>query len=80
MSPIQWPPQAPEPGKVEREICFTVSLTSCPAFGGPDMSTLYVTTASSRFEPADFEREPDAGSLFAVETDVRGLPEPVFGA
>ena len=67
-------------GKVEREICFTVSLTSCPAFGGPDMSTLYVTTASSRFEPADFEREPDAGSLFAVETDVRGLPEPVFGA
>ena len=67
-------------GKVEREICFPVSLTSCPAFGGPDMSTLYVTTASSRFEPADFEREPDAGSLFAVETDVRGLPEPVFGA
>ena len=40
---------------------------------------LYVTTASSRFEPADFEREPDAGSLFAVETDVTGIPEPVFG-
>jgi sugar lactone lactonase YvrE len=67
-------------GRVEREIAFPVSLTSCPAFGGPDLSTLYVTTASSKFEPADFEREPDAGSLFAVDTDVKGLPEPVFGA
>jgi len=67
-------------GRVEREIAFPVSLTSCPAFGGPDLSTLYVTTASSKFEPADFEREPDAGSLFAVDTDVEGLPEPVFGA
>lgn len=67
-------------GKVEREIAFPVSLTSCPAFGGPGLSTLYVTTASSRFEPADFEREPHAGSLFAVDTDVKGLPEPVFGA
>jgi sugar lactone lactonase YvrE len=67
-------------GRVEREIAFPVSLTSCPAFGGPDLSTLYVTTASSKFEPADFEREPDAGSLFAVDMDVKGLPEPVFGA
>lgn len=67
-------------GKVERSIKFPASLTSCPAFGGADMSTLYVTTASSRFEPADFEREPDAGALFQVETDVTGVPEPVFGA
>ncbi|MEE2996784.1 MAG: SMP-30/gluconolactonase/LRE family protein [Pseudomonadota bacterium] len=66
-------------GKVEREITFPVSLTSCPAFGGPDMSTLYVTTASSRFGAEDFEREPDAGSIFALDTDVRGIPEPVFG-
>lgn len=67
-------------GKVEREIAFPAALTTCPAFGGPDMSTLYVTTASNRYEAADFEREPDAGSLFAVDTDVTGIPEPVFGA
>lgn len=66
-------------GKLERAIQFPVSLTSCPAFGGADLSTLFVTTASSRFEPADFEREPDAGALFAVETDATGIPEPVFG-
>jgi L-arabinonolactonase len=67
-------------GKMEREIAFPASLTSCPAFGGPDLSTLYVTTASSRFEVEDFAREPHAGSLFAVDTDVTGIPEPVFGA
>ena len=67
-------------GKMEREILFPASLTSCPAFGGADMSTLFVTTATSRFEEADFAREPDAGSLFAVETGVKGLPEPAFGA
>lgn len=67
-------------GALEREINFPARLTSCPAFGGPDLSTLYVTTASYRFEKEDFEREPDAGSLFAVETDATGIPEPVFGA
>lgn len=65
-------------GKLEREIRFPVSLTSCPAFGGQDLTTLYVTTASMLFGPADFAREPDAGSVFAVETGVKGLPEPVF--
>ena len=65
-------------GKMEREIRFPVGLTSCPAFGGPDLTTLYVTTASMLFGPADFAREPDAGSVFAVETGIKGLPEPVF--
>ena len=67
-------------GKMEREFEFPVSLTTCPAFGGPDLSTLYVTTASMRFGPADFAREPYAGSVFAVETDAKGVPEPIFGA
>ncbi len=66
-------------GGMEREISFPVAMTTCPAFGGPDLSTLYVTTASSLYEPADFEREPDAGSLFAVETDCKGIAEPEFG-
>ncbi len=65
-------------GKAEREYRFPASLTSCPALGGPDLTTLYVTTASSRFEKEDFEREPDAGSIFAVETGIKGIPEPVF--
>lgn len=65
-------------GKVEREIRIPASLTTCPAFGGPDLTTLYVTTGTTRFEAGDFDREPDAGSVFAVETGIKGLPEPVF--
>ena len=66
-------------GCMEQEITFPATLTSCPAFGGPDLNTLYVTTASSRFRSEDFQREPDAGSLFAVQTHAKGIPEPVFG-
>lgn len=42
-----------------------------PAFGGPDLTTLYVTSAAR-----DRDRETDllAGHLFAVETGIRGQP------
>lgn len=43
------------------------NVTSC-AFGGDDLSTLFVTT-SSRDATAD---QPDAGAVFAVPTSTRG--------
>lgn len=46
-----------------------VSQVSSCAFGGTDRRTLYITT--SRRGLADY-REPDAGAVFAVATDVRG--------
>jgi sugar lactone lactonase YvrE len=44
------------------------------AFGGPRLSTLYITTA--RFELTDQQLavQPLAGALFAVETSATGLP------
>ena len=45
-------------------------VTSC-AFGGPALSTLYVTTARTGL--ADFTDQPHAGSLFALEPGVVGL-------
>ena len=48
------------------------------AFGGPGRSMLFITTigggGSHEIDPA----YPEAGGLFAVETGVRGLAEPVF--
>jgi sugar lactone lactonase YvrE len=45
---------------------------SCPAFGGPDRTDLYVTTSREGLEPND---EPEhAGALFRVAAGVRGLP------
>ena len=48
-----------------------------PAFGGPDMSTLYVTSGSIEHAVGS---QPTAlsGSIFAVKTPFRGIPETKF--
>jgi sugar lactone lactonase YvrE len=65
-------------GAVDRRIEVPVEKPTMPAFGGPDLSTLFITTigggGSHPFDPT----QPDAGGLFAVEVGVRGLPEPMF--
>ena len=61
-------------GRFMNEVRFPVSQVSCPAFGGPDMTTLFVTTAYEGLSEA--ERETHAGSVFAVDTNVRGVAEP----
>lgn len=48
------------------------------AFGGPDLSTLYVSSARSGLNDTQRALQPLAGALFAVETDVRGLPADTF--
>jgi sugar lactone lactonase YvrE len=50
--------------------------TSCPAFGGPDLSTLYVTTAFQGMDPAARAAFPASGQVFAFKGVARGLPEP----
>lgn len=53
----------------------------CPtmcAFGGPDLRTLYVTTARQRREPEELDRLPQSGGIFAMRVDVPGMPEPRF--
>ncbi len=52
-------------------------ITSC-TFGGPDLDTLYITTACQESTPAELEQYPLAGSLFAYQPGVIGLPTPQF--
>ena len=49
------------------------NVTTC-TFGGADLTTLYITTAAADRAPEDRL----AGSLFAIETGIRGMPENVF--
>ena len=64
-------------GKIDRIIEIPgVTRVSCPALGGADMKTLYVTTAREGMTPADIEVEPLAGGIFAAQVDVAGLAEP----
>jgi sugar lactone lactonase YvrE len=61
-------------GKIDRVIEMPVrNVTTC-TFGGPDLRTLYVTTASNDAAPGDRL----AGGLFAVETEIAGQPENRF--
>jgi sugar lactone lactonase YvrE len=48
------------------------------AFGGPDMRTLFITSARSGLEPAQLAAEPLAGALFAIDTDATGPPAHAF--
>ena len=65
-------------GSVDREVRFPVSQTSCPAFGGADLKTLYVTSASKTLSREQLAREPHAGSVYTVEVDVAGQREPIL--
>lgn len=64
-------------------IDFTVSLpapyvTSC-MFGGPNLSTLFVTTASIGPNGSELSPQaPLAGALFKIDTNFEGIVEPEF--
>ena len=44
-------------------------------FGGADLATAYVTTATKNMESADMETCPQAGSLFAFDAPVKGFAQ-----
>jgi sugar lactone lactonase YvrE len=64
-------------GRVDRVVKVPVSRPTCPAFGGKDLKTLYITSARSGLTPEQLEQEPLAGGVFALEVDVPGLPEAI---
>ena len=70
-------------GKVEREVHFPATQTSCPMFGGEDLNELYVTTAGADFGGEPTGIEPPGydfsayrgGDLFKATLDIQGKPE-----
>jgi len=48
---------------------------SCPAFGGPGLSTLYVTSALENMDAEARARHPASGQTFAFPNVARGLSE-----
>ncbi|GJM38953.1 MAG: hypothetical protein DHS20C19_23200 [Acidimicrobiales bacterium] len=67
-------------GVVDRRVELPVAKPSMPAFGGADLSTLYVTTigdaGSAPSEPGRDGFTP--GDLLAIDLDVQGRPDPLF--
>jgi len=65
-------------GELVREHPLAAMCPTMPAFGGPDLRTLYVTSARQEREPEELARLPHSGGLFAMPVAVAGLPEPFF--
>ena len=66
---------SPEGERIGRVNLPVPQVTSC-CFGGPDMSTLYITTAARNLDMNEF---PLAGALFRVQTQTEGEASPAFG-
>lgn len=55
----------------------TPNVTSV-AFGGPDMSTLFVASARENLTEEQLEEHPSSGAILAVPTRVHGFPANTF--
>ena len=62
-------------GRLDRRIELPVDAPTMPAFGGPDLATLFVTSIAAPDTPTTTVR---GGDLLALDVGAQGRPEPVF--
>ncbi len=62
-------------GDILRDIALPVRCPTMLAFGGPDLRTLYITTARNNRPEAEVAQYPLSGCVLTLEVDVAGLPE-----
>ena len=65
-------------GGIDRIISLPVSRGTSCTFGGPDLRTLYITSATETLTESQITEEPLAGSVFACTPGVRGIPASLF--
>lgn len=65
-------------GRIERIIELPVSRGTSVMFGGPDLSTLYITTMRTTLDDHQLSEEPLAGSILAIVPGVKGIAETPF--
>jgi sugar lactone lactonase YvrE len=61
-------------GALDREIRLPVTQPTSCAFGGRDLSDLYITTAATTLSPEERARQPRAGGVFRCRPGVLGRP------
>lgn len=65
-------------GEVDSVIPMPIPRPTSCCFGGPELKTLYVTSASIGLSAAKLADAPQSGQIFAIELDVKGLPESAY--
>lgn len=61
-------------GQVLRRVELPVQCPTMVCFGGPDLRTLFITTASDKRSADELARQPLAGAVLRLQVDVPGLP------
>lgn len=65
-------------GILERRIEMPVQYPTMPAFGGADLSTVFVTSANWMIDEKERSSRPLEGGLFSFEAPAPGLPTTIF--
>jgi len=61
-------------GKLDRSIDLPVPRPTSVAFGGPNLDTLYITSARTRLPARTLAEAPLSGGVFACQPGPKGLP------
>lgn len=64
--------QLSQTGEILTEVRVPVQRPTSVAFGGKDLKTLYITSASEGLTPTDRLAQPYAGDLFAIDPNSSG--------
>ncbi len=67
-------------GALDTVIRLPVDQPTSMAFGGDDLSTLYITTAREDLTPAEVAAQPHSGDIFACTPGTTGRPPNLFAA
>ncbi|PSR12346.1 gluconolaconase [filamentous cyanobacterium CCP3] len=67
-------------GEALGRVKLPVPRPTCPTFGGPSLSTIYVTTASVGLSQKEIQQGFYSGDVFAIAAPAPGLPTNRFGA
>lgn len=65
-------------GRVDRIINLPIPRPTSVTFGGPDLTTLFITSARIRLSGQQLAEAPLSGSVFALQAGVRGQPDNSF--
>ena len=69
----------PATGALLQVITVPAPFTSSCAFGGPDLTTLFITSARGGLDPQQLHTFPLSGNVFAAVPGVAGVPAYIFG-
>jgi sugar lactone lactonase YvrE len=61
-------------GRIVQELPLPVRCPTMPCFGGPDLKTLFVTTARDKRPADELAAQPLAGCVLHTRVEVPGLP------